>query len=345
MRDVKLVAIAIALIVCLVAGEVYIYTFDGNKTYSIDGELQGSEVVLELDSGVPLVYDTVLFGNGSFKPISECYVYYDPGYTENLSEVDHATGGKTLTQDYYVSQMILQLKNRGVDPIQLNASELGTKLNTDVASADCHKALIVVSGALPDSIYDGNTGSLVKTWIDAGGCLYWAGNYLGEKISTTNGLIDATCNPMMEFFGTDNCYNRSGSVKGYDEMSNGFRTSLSLMSNGLAYALDVSGMTDTLQIGYTDGTYSSITLVKCGAGMICVVAGDYSNTQRSDLVQTVASHICYSSQIIGDQHGELHRNKTVTVELPVGGTTGNISAYAYLGGYYLEYARCTDFEI
>ena len=342
MRNLQLRLIAVAIIAVIIVGEVYIYSFNSDDKYAIDTSISGSGMSYSIYSGNSNQFDIVITDNGDFAPSSEFYIYYDETYASNLSEVVQPIGSTKLDQGYYLSQLVLQLKNRGVATTTLNAGELKERLDGDIGSSDCGKGLIVLSGALPDTVYSGNDTDTIMKWITAGGRLYWVGNLIGSCYSTTNGIISVETDYQQLFFGVSDCLNTKGNDKAYDDdNSNQYRNALSLSSNALKYALDTSSIPDSITLGYTDGKYSSISAVRHGNGMICIVAGDYSNDQRSDLAQVISSNICYQSELIDHRSGTVTRGSVNgVIDIP---SIDHVSVYIYLGGYYLVDARNSNY--
>lgn len=339
-HDRYILVVTAAIIAAILIGEVYIYTFDGDSTYSASTSMSSDGAEYRVGSGISSVYDIVVSDNGVFSAATEYYVYYDDSYADALEDVWHATGGKVLDQGYYVSQMLHQLDNRGVCATVLNASELRDMV---LSGNETSKALVVVSGALPGTVYSGNAADPIVQWINDGGRLYWAGNLLGAFISSADGI--ATAEGYEELFFGSGTLNGSDKEKAYEEISdNGYLSALSLMSNSIKYSLNPDALSvPHLAIGYSDGVYSSVVLAQYGSGMICVVGGDYSNNQRADLVQIISSHLCYRSVLVGYDGGEVTRGtESGVVAVAVDGTN-RYSVYVYFGGYYLEYARCFDY--
>ncbi len=341
MRHDRYVLVAAAVIVAVVLiGEVYVYTFDRDSTYSADAYLSSDGVDYRVSSGVSNVYDVVVSDNGTFPAATEYYVYYDEGYADILEDAWHALGGKALDQEYYVSQMLHQLDNRGIRAEVLDATGLRDMVLSGGGSS---KALIVVSGAFPDTVYSGDAADPIVRWISGGGSLYWVGNLLGAYVSSEDG-IRAVGDYEALFFGAGTL-NGSDSVKAYDEISdNGYLGALSLMSNSIRYSLNPGALSvPHLAVGYSDGIYASIVLAQYGSGMICVVGGDYSNNQRADLVQIVSAHLCYQSVLVGSDSGEVTRGTESGFVAFAADSGSRYSVYVYLGGFYLEYARCFDY--
>jgi hypothetical protein len=335
--EAPILAIAAVLVVILLVGEAYIYTLDPDDLYEIGSVRTGDDINYSITSGASNEYDVVISENGGFAPIDTLYIYYDEKYVSNVEDVWQPIGAKPLTQSYYISELKYQLENRGFTERSsksiktLDAEELEKTLSGDLDSTSFGKGLVIISGALPHTVYSGDPDDLVLRWISDGGTLYWAGNLLGAWYSTTDDLVPVDGYQDL-FFGAD-CLNVSDIDKAASDITeNDYRYALSLMNNRVKYGVNTSLIDGALGIGYTENEYSSIAFVKHGNGMISVIAGDYSNYQRTDLAQIISSGLCYSSTIIGSDGGKVTREKiegTISVE----GHT-NISVYIYLGGYY-----------
>ena len=339
MHSKGLVFAAVLVIGIILAGEVYIYTFNADDTYRIDTSMTDTSVSYSIYSGISTHYDVVVIDNGDFVSSEDYYIYYDESYKSNLNDVFQPIGSEKLDQGYYITQLKYQLSNRGIESKILNAMELKDSLKNDISLGKCNKGLIVVSGALPDTIYSGNGSDIIFDWMIAGGRLYWAGNALGSCYSTVDGIVQVEGDYQSLFFGVSDCLNIDGPEKAYsDDSTNDFRNSLSLMNNDLRYAPDSSLIADSMTAGYTDGKYSSITMVKHGLGMVCIVAGDYSNNQRYDLAQIIGAHLCYKSVMLIHDSGEVTRGSVSNIV--VNSIPSNYEiVYSYLGGYYPVFAE------
>lgn len=345
-RDTPLVIISVCIIGLILIGEAYIYTFNADSAYRADASVSADGVHYSAYSGISNRYDVVVTDNGSLPPVSEYYVYYDVDYVSAAKETNHPIGGKELNQEYYVSQLVHQLENRGISPKIINASEFAEMLNSGNEKS---KAVIVVSGVLPETVYAGDTFNAILPWIDAGGRLYWAGNLLGAYYSTADKIIPVQGNYELSFFGVE-CLNKNTDLnKSYTPVSsNDYRDRLCLTNNSVRYAVNVSALFSAsvpcLELGYTEEGYASAALVKCGSGQICLLGGDYSNYQRADLVQILASGLTYQSDLVGYAKGIVTRNTVSdTINTPID-SSRHYSVYVYFGGYYPEYGRCYDFR-
>ena len=158
--NAKLSVIFAIVVAAVLIGEVYVYTFN-TSTYSSEVTASsGDTVTYAVTSGVSTTYSVVITDNGSFGPNTEYYIYYDSGYGSKVNAVEVPVGARPFTQDYYISQLVHMLEYRGITNVTiLNAEGLGNRLADDIADTEpCNKGLIVLSGALPDTIYEGNSG-------------------------------------------------------------------------------------------------------------------------------------------------------------------------------------------
>jgi len=353
--NAKLSVIFAIVVAAVLLGEVYVYTFN-TSGYSSDVSVSGDVATYTVTSDVSTTYSVIITDNGGFEPNTEYYIYYDSSYGSEVNAVEVPVGARPFTQDYYISQLVHMLEYRGITNVTiLNAEELRSKLHEDTDNKTCTKGLIVLSGALPDTIYTGNAGGLahpdlIFDWLNGGGRLYWAGNLLGRYIATKGGVTDigADNNDYQSLFFGATCLNTGSTDTAYsDETDNQYRSTLSLMNNSVKYGVDVSVLTDvSLRTGYREDGYSSIAMVAHGSngGMICVLGGDYSSNQRHDLAQMISSGLSYASETIGYATGTLKRT-TVHGTINLDHTPGpgdNVVAYVYYGGYFPIYGKLME---
>lgn len=342
MRNKGLVALAVIIIVAIVVGEVYVYSFSAENTYRANASVGNGSITYEVGSNIASCYDVVYSDNGDFDCVSDVYIYFDPSYKDNLVKVDQPIGSKELDQPYYVEQLKHQLENRGVKYTVLDAERLSEKLSDDISSGNCRKGLIAVSGALPDTVYRGNDSDRILEWIRGGGCLYWLGSLIGSCYATRDAIVPVAADYESMFLCAPGCLNRSELSTAYSEIDdNGYKNALSLSGNDVKYGVDTSKLaTENLAVGFREGGYSSVTLIENGDGMVCVIGGDYSNRQRADLAQIVASHICYRSELLEHVSGNV---KGGTSNGTVNAANGKSTMYIYIGGYFTEYGRSYSF--
>jgi len=336
--------LAVAIVAIVLIGEYAVYA-DGLYRYDADVQADGAFTVSASGSEN---YSVVLTDNGGFTAVSSLYIYYDSSYGSNVKSVTVEIGAKGLTQDYYLSQLVNTLKYRGLtDVTYVNAEELAAALAADAASGTtAGKGLVVINGALPDTVYTGSSGDLILTWIHAGGSLYWAGGLLGAYVAHSDKTVEAVTGDYQCLFFTADCLNTSETVTAFSEIAeNSYRQDLSLMNNVVTYGVATAKLTagTYLAAGYTENGYASIACVQCGNGMVCIMGGDYSNNQRSDLATVICAGLCWSSQELDCQTGSVTRG-TANGDLTVPSTHGKLVAYALLGGCFSVYGKSFTFE-
>lgn len=334
--DKPIIAIAVILIAVILVGEVVVYTSDYTD-YGADARMEDGNLAYQVSADGSKIYSVVVSDNGSRQEMQRLYVYFDPTYASNYEDVDVSIGAQPLNQKYYLQQVMSQLESRGVDCAEyVDAEGLAAALASDMESGTCAgSGLLVISGALPDTVYTGSDGDAILRWLNGGGNLYWLGNFLGACYATTDGLVDVEGDYQTLFFGSQ-CLNTEGVGTAYSEVeSNGYTHALSLQSNNVKYGVDADRLPEdreSLSIGFTEGGYSSITFVQVGSGSVCVIGGDYSNYQRNDLVQVLASGLGPGSELLEVREGSVTNG---TVSGRIEGVQGqNLSAFIYLGGYY-----------
>lgn len=329
--------LTLALIVVILIGEVSVY----GGVYRYDSDFKDTGEYSISDSGIHSY--KVIVNENDFAIPTKLYIYQDDQYGTAVHDALVEIGAKPLDESYYISQLINNLGYYGFKEVSvLNAQ--GTKdllMQTSDASG---KALLILSGAIPDLIYS-ESNDILTTWIASGGTFYWVGNIIGRIISHADGTVSeyvGDCETQFvsapcSYPDTENPSQREVQVfQSID--SNEYRSLLSLKNNNILYALNTSLITtDYLSIGYTDGAYSSITYVKNGNGQVCVMGGDYSNNQRMDLATIIASGMNYTSTVHDMASGTVHRGK-VSGNIDLSSCT-HPSAFIYLGGDFSVYGR------
>lgn len=335
MNDRKLMAFVALIVMVIIAGEAYIYCNDWNDMYDV----RFSENAVTIEANSSAIYDIVSIDNGDMDRSSKTVLYFDPSYGERLDKTHHATGGTYLSQEYYISQLRIQLGYRGTDTVTMNAEELREMMSGSVAAGRCDQSVIMVSGAIPDTVYSGRESDLVVEWLGMGGRLYWAGGIIGQYSSSSDGTVEDLGADRQSLFLGAVCQNPEETY-GLEETDPDWKDALCLAGNGTMYAINPAKVASALPMGFTDGTHSSICLVGHGSGMICILGGVLSNDQRSDMAQIVSSGATYASVLVDHIHGSVTRT-AVTETVNIGDSPGNIVIYAYLGGYFTVYGRFT----
>ena len=339
LSDRPAVVIAAVLIAVILVGEVIVYTSDSSD-FSADASLENDTLTYSISADGSKQYSVIINENGSYSGIEHLLLYYDTTYPTNYADVDVSIGAHVLDQEYYLKQVVNLLESRGFHDIEyVDADQLSERLANDVLNGTSGKTgILVISGALPDTVYTGKESDIVFDWLSDGGSFYWLGNLLGSCYATEDGLHEVP-NYQSLFFGAE-CLNTGTADAAFDEVDgNGYTHALSLKNNSVKYAVnpDLVQGRDCLAIGFTEDGYASIAMVEFGSGMICVLGGDYSTYQYNDLVQIITSDLGPQSRIVAMESGTVtNGNVTGTIDRISG---SNLSAFIYLGGYYPVYSK------
>ena len=335
MKKIDTMAIfVVVLCAILLIGEVHAYS-SADGRYSSDAYVDGGSIDYSMSATGAKEFDVVLLDNGGYTSVTSVYIYYDESFVSTTSErSDTEIGAVDMTEEYYLDQVEKVLRYRGIADITwVNAEELRSSLISDVSgSSAVGKGLIAASGALPNTVYSGTASDLILEWISAGGSLYWSGYAVGEYVS---GADDVSYVGATELFTGTSSFNAEDSSGNSDTV---MRSVFSYEYNRLLYSIDTSTTArETLCAGYTDGTYSSTTFVEMGAGQVCILGGEFDSKQVRDLAISVASGLCYCSQIL--EHVEGTVNDEYSSEMILPSTTGKLQLYMYMGGYFCVYGK------
>ena len=345
--DRAVVAIAVALLAVILIGEVVVYTSDYTD-YSAEASYSDGVVYYSVSADGSKDYSVVISDNGQYEAVTKLYLYYDESYASDVEDVEADVGATALTQSYYLEQLVELLEYRHVQDVEyVDAQGLADALSACVSSgSSAGVGLVCVNGALPDTVYTGQEGDLILQWLKGGGSLYWAGNALGTEYATSDGIVELGSECQALFLGAE-CLNGDEDLdRAYDEWpDNDYRSALSLSNNCVKYGVDPSKVTDRscLALGYGADGYASVAAVQVGSGAVFVFGGDYTDYQRYDMAQIIASGIGPWSELVALEEGTATRG-TSSGEAEVGTGYEGLAAYVYLGGYYPVYGKLFGFR-
>lgn len=249
------------------------------------------------------------------------------------------TGAPEIDVRTYLDRLGKNLDYLGFgDRSEVDAGGLKEVLESQLSSGVCAgRGLIVATGSLPDTVYDGTEGSLVLSWVRAGGSLYFVGGSVGSAVSHADGTVERLDGNLQSMFvGASGFCEKA--KKAVDGCNDGLREALAIRCTDLRYAPDLTGVEYALTLGYTDGECATVSIVRCGEGQVCVFGGGLSDFQREDLSVTVASGLCWCSEVVGAVSGDVTRGEVSgTIDVPV--SHGALNAYVYVGGYFPIYGE------
>ena len=331
------VAVMVFILIVVAVGEVITVTnsHDDFKTSVYLDENESDILHYRIESSNAHTYQVVSLKD-TLDPLVDVSIYYDPNYHSVMGDGKSSIGSRSLDQEYYVEQLSPTLKVRGISNVKIvDANEL---LDLMLQNGKGH-SVIVLSGALPDTVYNGESDSTVLRWLDEGGRLYWAGNVIGKYVAHMDSVDEVKDefgnNKGTPLFLGSNCIDE-GLYTAFDEVDDedSFRDRLCLRNNATTYSLNKGLIHPDIEykmLGYTDGERASITLVSYGEGMICVMGGEYSYHQRVDLCEVVASNIGPKTIVLDHVSGSVFGVSEGTIARADG-------VFFLLGDFYPVYA-------
>ena len=331
-RISKAAIVAILLIVIILVGEAYVYVQSGLR-YDSSAERVGEHVDYSVYTSGSKDYTSILFDNHGNLPFSEIVIYEGDTYDRFYDEARQDTWIYNSTK--MVDQIEIGIKIRGLSVRTVGVSEL-ISVVSDISDAHDH-AILCMSYALPSEVYTGNPSDPIFNWMNSGGSLYWVCSQVGRFYTTQDSLVKVENNQEL-FFGNDSCININGPEMGFDKRTDQFTALLNIKNNYIRFGIDPSKITsDHLSIGYSNGRYSSITLMEYGSGMIGVFGGGFQLENVDDICQVICSKICPVTTISDHECGKVTRS---TLNGTLDGTGDTV--YIFIGNTYQEYARVYD---
>ena len=338
MKKDRIVIISIALCAIVMFGELMAY---GHGPFHYDAEVtwNGDEMEYTVSSSTAETFSLILMDNGDVKAPEKLYIYINDSHDRFFDDALSKGNIFNANQQHSAKQIALSLAVRGFTNVEvLHEADLFEILNNDPLSGS-PRGLLVMSYSLPSSVYNGNPDCPLIKWIENGGSLYWTGSEIGKFYHTEDELIQVTNNQLL-FFGW-NCVNTQGFDMANSVLdSNGLTHALSLKSNRVMYALNVDGLANSISLGFSEGGYSSISLVQKGAGMICVIGGwNMIPNKYDDISQVISSGITCTTTVAKIIEGEVIRgNINGTIETKgMGLNSPRVSIL--IGGYYTLYGE------
>lgn len=336
MKFDKLVLLSVALCAIVLAGEFMAYG-PSMHSYGADARIENGSVDISIRSSGSDTYSAMIVDNGARPAVTQLYVYMDNRYDRYFGDAEKTVSMNKLDLPYSIDQVCRTLNVRGFDRISvLNDEQLFDAMNGDMGGY-VSKGLLVMSYALPDSIYSGTADDLLLKWIGLGGYLYWMSSPIGMFCYDGSGL--APVNGSQELLFGKECMNLGETDIAYSVTDcGGLTKALALKWNRVRHALDPSDIDGALSMGFSEDGYSSISMVPFGSGMICVLGGNYERQQCDDAAQIIASGISCYSKILWIGEGSITR-ETIELRQEIPPDAGNISVYISIGGYYVTYGR------
>lgn len=176
--DFAVVALAVFSALCVIgACNIYLVSSDVHAHLSLNDD---DSITIEIGGSNPEDYSCLILSN--VHVYDRILFYYDDGYP-----VWYET--ETAVKRMY-DMLDRMMDSRGFHGFEMVDADGLPGALSDTADAGT-TALFVATGALPDTVHDGNGYPLLESWLAAGGSLYWMNGNPCARYATGSGLVEA----------------------------------------------------------------------------------------------------------------------------------------------------------
>ncbi|MFA5451969.1 MAG: hypothetical protein WC248_00130 [Candidatus Methanomethylophilaceae archaeon] len=308
---------AIILVAVIMVGQVSVY-WVSPYTYDSNVEIDDDSITFNVYSSVPNKYTLSLFDNGDFSGIEHLYVYFDESYA-----VVNTTHEEIEEK---ISDLEQELEIRGFTVTICDALLLGTLMNSTHSEG---YAIIMMTGAFPDTVYTGDEDDILFNWLSDGGSIYWIydaiGKYSAHDTTSAEPLSEIE-NYDILFFNMTGAINSNTAFGSDPDSERDIGSALNIMYNESTFGISTD-VPYSIDIGFVKNGFSSVSLTKYynGTGMICVFGGDVISDTHKYLAQTIASGISYETNNFVTVTETVDGWSSYTLTLDV--TNTNLDAY------------------
>ncbi len=277
----KTAVIATVFVILILAGGI-IANYVPTKGLNLSAQIgDDGNVEIESDSVLP---ETFMYAVFSYTTSHDSlYFYIDEEYPSFTSFVSQESAFKALET---------MLPERGINPVYVDSESI-----VDVMG-DYDASIIILSGSLPDTVFDKDSGSLFENWLSNGGTVFWTGPEIGSKRSTQDGIEDTG----MSFIDGNCIFKDDDALKG-DKCSD-ISLALSVFHDLCTYGLEEDYPNSKVLGRVSPDGYSSISVVGdvLGKGRLYMFGGSLNYvsiklvTSMSDVI---ASGVTEDSTLLG----------------------------------------------
>lgn len=296
--DRKLLAIGAAIIVLILAGQYIAYAHQ--PVCSIDTEVDGSEISYEIKTDYDTCYTELHLKNGFDTP-RKYYVLTDPSYGSVMSE------GDMRSTCYLLSREIGLCGSISIE--SADANKVAQMMDSSLSTGTFNIGLIIITGAIPENIYDGTAGSKIVQWMNAGGCVCYSGSQFGMNIATPEGTkaVENWSATSTALFGTDQLFcieDDKGPAE--KKINDGLTEAACILYNEVCFGTRMSAApAGSLFLGYTDDMYASIAVMKFGSGQLTHFGGTTGYQNIYSLAHVISLGITYSTELVSEDCGRI----------------------------------------
>ena len=227
---------------------------------SISTTVDGYSVNYSVDPSAPFQCTEIHLRNADGP--SKYYVLIDDSYR---TAIDSNSVAPTL---YFLKETFDRCPGLSLE------SKNATEIKALIDSGTHDFGMIVFTGAIPEVLYNGTMASPLIQWIDNGGYLIWSGDMFGRLVSTADGVNEVPDYHTLvstALFGAEYVFNTSGETSyGQQRLNPDLTGAAGMYFANTTYGIDTAKLTVPNQsLGYTDGTFSSVSVMRIGTGTLC----------------------------------------------------------------------------
>lgn len=317
----------LAVIGIILVGEIVAYGID-TRNYSSDAEWSTEKVDVNIHSSLNDTYSVIL--NENTLKLDRLFIYIDPDYGKNLDAAKDLTDIIELDPEYHADQLIKNLELRNFRNVSIcGPSDISNILETYDPT---RTGIVCMAYALDSQIYGCGPSSKLVEWVHDGGTLYWVGSVIGELCYDDQGdIVQVSEGHLL----VGDAHQNTDSA----EADHGVGIPLSLSNTDMRLGATVDSGSQCLQLGWSDGTFSTITFYSAGSGNVCIIGGSLERSNINDISQIISSGICAKTHVVVHEEGNFKGDHTVSFEVTI---TSNMSIYVYFGGMMTSYGARYD---
>lgn len=314
---VRTMYILAAIVVATVfIGQIMIYVVNPYDTKA-NSWIDGDKIGYEIHTNTSSEYNAVLFETSVSLP-DKVMVYEDSRYAHQ----------STVDVRSVISIFCSELSSRNVDCLVVDADELRERIECDLSNGKADMRLVMPTGVMPDTIYQGESDDLILQWLKMGGVLYWTGYQIGRCYSSFQEMHVRNDDYATDFLGVseENLRKEDSSLYATETAVNyDMGLTLSIMYNDSTFGIRTDNLSDYKSIGYTAEGYDSLVLTKYhrGDGMIVLFGGKLDKKTAPMIAQVIASKLAYDSEILEQHSGAIYRSSitdymsAITLKSPI----------------------------
>ncbi len=305
MRKESIIAAVFVIIVLSGMGIAYVHNPYGAN---IEADIDGNTVNYKISANYATGYSVVSIYNDKELGIEDYYVLSDAEYGSVII-------GDPLESLIGYLQKELCVRG-GIKLIPVDSQEMQRIMQEELSSGDFRSAVIFLSGAMPDTIYDGTVHSTAISWLSAGGTIYWSGQNFGKYIAR-NGGIEKVVDHSLELFGVNDAFRDVGDYPTFSRsaVNPTDNDQLCMHYNNITYGIKPNNISNqSLSLGYIEDGACSAVLLKYGEGMLVHLGGYIGHMDAYYVAQIISLYLTYSSEFVEYSEGKMIK----------GGVTGTV---------------------